>query len=206
MIHKRILSILLLSTLFLNPAFSAECKKLFNKLDKQHYAISGKDRVKKLVKLENDLFKAIEQCKKYSGMFVLMGELQIDMGQVPLSVVYGRKSVELDENYWRAYKLLGSAQMLNSDFERGLNSLKKSVELAPGNTNAQLNLASALVQNKKHDEALTLVNEIIKKNKKGTIATAYYLRSQAYSGKGLIIEADKDIKRAQGMGFVVEQR
>ena len=107
--------------------------------------------------MENDIFDAIEKCKTYSGMFVLMGEVQIEMVQMPLAVVYGRKSVELDEQYWRAHKLLGSSQMLNNEPERGLSSLKKSVELAPENSNAQLNLASALVQNKKYDEAFQLV-------------------------------------------------
>lgn len=206
MFYKRMLSVLLVFMLLSNVAFSANCKKIFDQLDKQHHAISGDNRINKLIKLENDLFKAIDQCKTYSGMFVLMGEVQIEMGQMPLAVVYGRKSVELDENYWRAHKLLGSAQMLNNEPERGLSSLKQSVALEPENVNAQLNLVSALVQNKKYDEALNLVNKIIKRNEKGSLATAYYLRSQAYSGKGLIIEADKDIKTAQRMGFVFQQR
>lgn len=206
MFYKQILTIFFLFTFFSNISQSADCKNIFKQLDKQHYGITDPNRGKKLVKLENDLFKAIDQCKTFSGMFVLMGEVQIDMGQIPLAVVYGRKSVELNDNYWRAYKLLGSAQMLNKESERGLNSLKKAVELNPENTNTQLNLVSALVQNAKYDEALKLINSIIHKNEKGTIATAYYFRSQAYKGKGLIIEADKDAKRAQGLGFALEQR
>lgn len=189
-----------------NVVLAADCKKLFTKLDAQHYAVSGKDRIKKIIKLENDLFKAIEQCKTYSGMFVLMGEVQIDMGQVPLAVVYGRKSVELDNNYWRAHKLLGSAQMLNKSPVHGLHSLQKAVELNTTNINTKLNLCSALVQNKKYDEAMLLIEKIIVLNDKDTLATAYYLRGQAYKGKGLIIQADNDIKLAQELGFEIEQR
>jgi len=205
MISIRMIILVFIFTLTPIITFAAECQTIFNKLDKQYYAITDQNRIKKLTQLENDLFKAIEQCKTYSGMFVLMGEVQIDMGQIPLAVVYGQKAVGLDEEYWRAHKLLGSSLMLNSKAESGLKSLMKAVALQPENINSQLNLASALIQNKKYDDALKLINNIIHKNEKGTLATAYYLRSQAYSGKGLIIEADKDFKTARRMGFVVPQ-
>ena len=149
---------------FSNNAYSADCNEIFKKLDKQHYEITATNRIKNLIKLENDLFAAIEQCKLYSGMFVLMGEVQIDMGQIPLAVVYGNKSVELDNKYWRAHKLLGSALMLNRDHERGLHSLEKSAQLNPSNINTKLNLASALIQNKKYEKALMLLEKIIHKN------------------------------------------
>jgi len=206
MLYKWKLIILLLSTLFSNAALSADCEKLFHKLDKQHITITDNDHPKKLIQMENYLFDAIEQCKTYAGMFVLMGELQIEMGQIPLAVIYGKKSVEVDGEYWRAHKLLGSAQMLNNESEAGLKSLKKAVDLNPKNINTQLNLISALVQNKKYDQALKLINTVIYKNEKGTVAIAYYFRSQVYKGKGLIIEANKDAKTAQGMGFALEQR
>ena len=139
-------------------------------------------------------------------MFVLMGELQIEMGQIPLAVVYGRKSVAVDGEYWRAHKLLGSAQMLNKEFEGGLDSLKKAVDLNPKNINTQLNLISALIQNKNYDQALPLINTIINKKEKGTVAIAYYFRSQVNKGKGLITESNKDAKTAEGMGFALEER
>ena len=205
MLYKWKLSILLLSTLFSNAALSADCDKIFNKLDKQHVTITDKDHQKKIIQMENDLFDAIAKCKTYAGMFVLMGELQIEMGQIPLAVVYGNKSVEVDGGYWRAHKLLGSAKMLNNEFEAGLNSLKKAVELNPKNINTQLNLISALIQNKKYDQALPLINTVIDKNEKGSIAVAYYFRSQVYNGKGLIIEANKDAKTALGMGFALKK-
>lgn len=205
MLYKWKLSLLLLSTLFSNAALSADCEKIFHELDKQHVTITDKDHPKKFIKIENDIFDAIAKCKTYAGMFVLMGELQIEMGQIPLAVIYGRKSVAVDGEYWRAHKLLGSAQMLNNEYEGGLKSLKKAVELNPKNINTQLNLTSALIQNKKYDQALTLINSVIHKNEKGTVAIAYYFRSQVYKGKGLIIEANKDAETAQGMGFALEQ-
>ena len=204
MLNKWKLSILLLSTLFSNAALSADCGKLFHKLDKQHITITDKDHSKKIIKMENDLFAAIAKCKTYAGMFVLMGELQIEMGQIPLAVVYGNKSVAVDGGYWRAHKLLGSAKMLNKDFESGLKSLQKAADLNPDNINTQLNLIIALIQNKKYDRALTLINTIIQKNEKDTVAIAYYFRSQVYKGKGLINEANKDSKTAQEMGFTLE--
>ena len=200
------LTIVCVFLFFSHNVFSSDCNKIFKKLDKQHYEITETNRIKNLIKIENDLFAAIDQCKSYSGMFVLMGEVQIDMGQIPLAVVYGNKSVELDNKYWRAHKLLGSALMLNKDHVRGLHALEKSVALNSTNINTQLNLASALIQNKKYEKALMLLEKIIHKNEKGTLATAYYLRSQAYKGKGLIIKANEDIKVAQEMGFVLEQR
>lgn len=205
MLYKWKLSLLLLSTLFSNAALSADCDKLFHKLDNQHITITDKDHPEKFIQMENDIFDAINQCKTYAGMFVLMGELQIEMGQIPLAVIYGKKSVEVDGEYWRAHNLLGSAKMLNKEPESGLNSLKKAVALNPKNINTQLNLTSALIQNKKYDQALTLINSVIHKNEKGSVAIAYYFRSQVYKGKGLIIEANKDAETAQGMGFALEQ-
>ena len=135
MLYKWKLIILFLFTLFSNAALSADCENLFHKLDKQNITITEKDHQKNFIKMENELFDAIEKCKTYAGMFVLMGELQIEMGQIPLAVVYGKKSVEVDGEYWRAHKLLGSSKMLNKEFEGGLNSLKKAVALNPKNIN-----------------------------------------------------------------------
>ena len=206
MLYKWKLVILFLSTLFSNAALSEDCEKLFHKLDKQDVSITDKDHQKKFIQMENYLFSAIEKCKTYAGMFVLMGELQIEMGQIPLSVVYGKKSVAVDGEYWRAHKLLGSAKMLNNEFNAGLNSLKKAVELNPKNINTQLNLISALIQNEKYDQALPIINSIIKKSEKESIATAYYFRSQVHKKKGLINKANKDARTAQGLGFSLEQR
>lgn len=197
---------LVLSAFFSSAALSSDCEKIFHKLDKRHISNTDEDYNKKIIRMENDIFTGIEKCKTYAGMFVLMGELQIEMGQIPLAVVYGKKSVELDGDYWRAHKLLGSAKMLNNESEDGLSSLKKAVVLNPTNINTQLNLISALIQNEKHDQALELVNTIIHKNEKGTLAIAYYFRSQIYKRKGLIIEANKDAKKAEEMGFALEQR
>ena len=206
MLYKWKLIILFLFTLFSNAALSADCENLFHKLDKQNITITEKDHQKNFIKMENELFDAIEKCKTYAGMFVLMGELQIEMGQIPLAVVYGKKSVEVDGEYWRAHKLLGSSKMLNKEFEGGLNSLKKAVALNPKNINTQLNLISALIQNKKYEQALILINTVIQKKDKDTLAIAYYFRSQVYNGKGLSIEANKDAKTAQEMGFTFDQK
>ena len=211
-----VFSVLVISALFLStPVYSAQpnttqldsisCKQLFEKIDKQSHQVTNNERNKQLIALENALFDAIAQCKMYSGMFVLMGELQIEMGQIPLAVVYGRKAVELDAKYWRAHKLLGSSRMLNQQSETGLEALRTAYSLAPDNLVVQLNLTGALIENKKHDEALSLVNKIIELNDHDHLATAYYLRSQAYNGKGLVIEAQKDAKRAQELGFALRQ-
>lgn len=206
MFYKWKLLIILLSTLFSNVVLSEDCKKFFHELDKQQITIVYKDQPEKFIQRENAIFEGINQCKTYAGMFVLMGELQIEVGQIPLAVVYGRKAVEIDAGYWRAHKLLGSAQMLNKELEGGLKSLKTAVELNPKNINTQLNFISALIQNKKYDKALTLINSIIDKNESGSVAIAYYFRSQVYIGKGLISEANNDKKTARDMGFTFKQR
>ena len=75
------LGIVLLSTFFSSAAFSADCENLFHRLDSQYISETDKDPQNKFIQMENDLFDAIEKCRKYSGMFVLMGELQIEMGK-----------------------------------------------------------------------------------------------------------------------------
>lgn len=198
---NRIIISLFLSTVLSSVVYAADCNKLFKNLDQQSRATSGKDKVKKLISVEAALFKAIDQCKTFSGMFVLMGEVQIDMKQVSLAVVYGRKAVELDPKYWRAYKLLGTSRMLNKETERGVKALKTAYSLQPENTNVQLNLISALIETKKYDESLSMVNKIIELNDHDSLAMAYYFRSQAYMGKGLVIEAAKDAERAKKLDF-----
>ena len=202
-IFSKIILLSIFNLCFLQISYANSCENLFKNLDKQSRAISNADRNKQLIAIENDLFKAIDECRTYSGMFVLMGEVQIEMGQVPLAVVYGRKSVELDPQYWRAHKLLGTSRMLNKEVEAGLIALYKALELDPENTNVKLNLVSALVENKEYDKALKLVNSIIELNDHSILATAYFLRSEAYKGKGLIIEADKDSQRAKKLGFAL---
>jgi len=187
-----------------NTILAEDCVGLFNKLDRKPYRKLDKDRIKKMILFEESLFKAIDKCKKKSGMFVLMGEVQIDMRQIPLAIVYGEKAVELDGKYWRAHGLLGSARLLNHETESGLKSLRQAVSLAPSNIKAKLNLVSALLQNNRFDEALDIINGIIAINDNKALATAYYLRSKIYKNKGLVIEADKDLKEAKRLGFSPE--
>ena len=180
---------LVLSAFFSSAALSSDCEKIFDKLDKRHIPNTDEDYNKKIIRMESDIFAGIEKCKVYAGMFVLMGELQIEMGQIPLAVVYGKKSVELDGDYWRAHKLLGSAKMLNNESEDGLISLKKAVVINKTKINKKINFIREQIM-----------------NEKDTLAIAYYFRSQIHKRKGLIKEANEDAKKAQEMGFALEQR
>ena len=70
MLYKWKLSILLLFALFSSSAFSAVYENLFHELDKHDISATDKNHQKKFIKLENDIFDAIEKRKTYADMFV----------------------------------------------------------------------------------------------------------------------------------------
>lgn len=69
-------------------------------------------------------------------------------------------AIALDPKLADAYSMLGFAQSSSGEPEKGLETMKKAVELAPGNEVYQFNLANIYLANRKLDEAIALFRSL----------------------------------------------
>jgi len=193
----------------LPPAVTADsCRNLFENLNLHHTQIvqeeprsSKESQEDALRALESQLFDALSQCPKDADLYALMGEVQISRGQLPLAVVYGKKSVGLDGQSWRGQQLLGSTLAMLGQPREGLPYLERAVVLVPENQRLRLNLASALLAAKDYARARELCDVLIESTSAEVAAAAYNLRGQAYLRQGAISEAGRDFAAAEKLGF-----
>ncbi|HKM48979.1 MAG TPA: tetratricopeptide repeat protein [Terriglobales bacterium] len=69
-------------------------------------------------------------------------------------------AIALDPQLADAYSLLGYAQAVSGEPEKGLTTMRKAVELSPRNEMYQLNLANIYLANRKADEAIALLRAL----------------------------------------------
>ena len=69
-------------------------------------------------------------------------------------------AIALDPHLADAYSLLGYAQAVSGEPEKGLTTMRKAVELAPRNESYQFNLANIYLANRKADEAIALLRRL----------------------------------------------
>jgi tetratricopeptide (TPR) repeat protein len=69
-------------------------------------------------------------------------------------------AIALDPQLADAYSLLGYAQAVSGEPEKGLTTMRKAVELAPRNESYQFNLANIYLANRKADEAIALLRRL----------------------------------------------
>lgn len=65
-------------------------------------------------------------------------------------------AITLDPKLADAYSLLGFAQAMSGELEKGLENTKRSIELAPREERYQFNLANIYMMNRKMDEAIAI--------------------------------------------------
>jgi tetratricopeptide (TPR) repeat protein len=73
-------------------------------------------------------------------------------------------AVALDPDLADAYALLGLAQLSLGEQEKGLQAMKKAVELSPRNESYQFNLANFYMMVRKKDEAAEIFKELARSN------------------------------------------
>jgi len=189
-------------------AVAESCNDLFQQLNADHIQIvrsapplAKGPRSDALHSLESQLFETLSLCPKEADLFALMGEVQVSLGQLPLAMAYGRKSVELNERSWRGQQLLGSSLAMLGQTQEGLSHLERAVALSPDSPRLQLNLASALVASKSYARAQELCDRLVQSTDPEIAAMAYNLRGQAYLRQGAIREAGHDFAAAEKLGF-----
>jgi len=189
-------------------AASPDCAALYQQLDTQHHEAldsAGNNRTAALRAVEQAVFDAFAACPEDGRFYVLMGDVQISLGQISLAVAYGMKAVNLAPQDWRAHQLLGSTLAMGGDAEHGVAELRQAAELSGGNSRVRLNLASALVWASRFKEAAPLLDELVKDPDKVVAGAAYHLRGKVRLSEGKVREGSADFERALDLGYKTER-
>lgn len=194
------------------PAAADECALLHASLSERHAQSrqdmrtrSGEAFVQEMVDLEDAVFAAMARCPDDARLLTLMAELQLDLGQIPLAGLYGRKAVAADPRGWAAHHVLGVALSMRGLHDQGIEHLRRAAQLAPDNPRVRLNLASALVRAERMGEALPLLESLTRSDCQQTAAAAYFLRGRWLLEQGRLSEARADFTQAHHLGFSVER-
>ena len=105
-------------------------------------------------------------------------------------------AIALDPQLADAYSLLGYAQAVSGEPEKGLATMRKAVELSPRNEMYQFNLANIYLANRKADEAIALLRVL---SGSGNAEVA----SRAREG---LAQAEKFKEMANSLGTQIEIR
>ena len=125
-------------------------------------------------------------------------------------------AIALDPNLADAYALLGFAQVSSREPEKGLEAMKKAVELSPRNEGYQFNLANSYMMNRNMDEAAKIFRELARSNNPEIAARAnselaqaegYQLAAEGApeAGSQLAGPSDAQSARASNQGVSVEE-
>ena len=96
-----------------------------------------------------------------------------------------RAAIALDPKLADAYSLLGFAQAFSGESEKGMETMKKAVELSPRNEHYQFNLANVYMANHKVDEAIAIFKVLVGSNDTGVAARSNQALAQAENFKAL---------------------
>ncbi|MFN3594239.1 MAG: tetratricopeptide repeat protein [Thiobacillaceae bacterium] len=194
------------------PSAADDCALLHASLSERHAQSrqdmrtrSGEAFVQKMVDLEDAVFAAMARCPDDARLLTLMAELQLDLGQIPLAGLYGRKAVAADPRGWAAHHVLGVALSMRGEHDLGIEHLRRAAKLAPDNPRVRLNLASALVRAARPGEALPLLESLTHSDCRQTAAAAYFLRGRWLLEQGRLPEARADFNQSHNLGFSVER-
>src|SRR5262249_37305657 len=92
-------------------------------------------------------------------------------------------AIALDPKLADAYSLLGFAQAMSGEPQKGIENLKKSIELAPREERYQFNLANVYMMGRKMDEAITIFRNLAASSNPEVAARASQTLAQAETVK-----------------------
>jgi len=156
--------------------------------------------------LEEEAFGVIADCREHAGAYVLMGEIQLSLGQVSLAVAYARRAVGLDPNAWRAQQLLGSTLGMVGQAEEGLAHLERAMWLEPGNERLRLNHASALLAAGRVAEARARCEALTGSGDRQVAGLAWQLCGQVRLRGGEVEAAGEAFVNARRLGIHARER
>ena len=92
-------------------------------------------------------------------------------------------AIALDPKLADAYSLLGYAQAFSGESEKGLETMKKAIELAPRDEHYQFNLANIYMANHKVDEAIAIFRGLAGSGSPEVAMRAHQMLAQAENFK-----------------------
>jgi tetratricopeptide (TPR) repeat protein len=94
-----------------------------------------------------------------------------------------KKSIEFDRNFADGYLELGRLYYFNENYPNALEAFTKYAELKPGSIEGETYTAKTLYGQKKYDEALQKLDEIVAKNPDADLSSAYKYMAYVYHDK-----------------------
>ena len=182
---RKILLILILLFININYACAFSLKKEAQTpkiIQSEQYAnISNQANV---LYAENDiknalnLFLSIPDEERTAPNWLLIGNIMQDQGKIDEAVFMYNKSIEADENFYKAYYNLGNLYLHDGRPNMAIEQYKKVIKLKPEYAYAHYNLACAYIKLGKYSKAkYELLTAIDLKN---TVADFYYNLAYVY--------------------------
>jgi tetratricopeptide (TPR) repeat protein len=128
----------------------------------------------RLIELDGVVTRLIETFPEDPAAFDVMGWLHYKIGKVEHAGIFWKHCLELDKNFAPAHHALGLMALELGEYETAETHFRRNVELDPSNSAFKVELAQALVESGKSDEAIEVLLDDLRANPKA-IATAAML-------------------------------
>ena len=189
-----------------------QCMSLYEELSAKHSKVLAKiarddpSFGEKMHKLEDELFKALDQCKRDPLLFCVMVENQVSLGNIQLAHVYASQAYNRRPEIWQTNHALGNTLCMLHDCDKGITFLEKAAEIEPHRPALVFNLCSTYLNNKQFRSAVDSCTNLLAMKQHQLHGPAYFLRSLAYQELGESQKARSDYNRAKVLGFIEENK
>lgn len=150
---------------------------------------------------ETQLFDSLASCPDNPRLYTLMGEVQIALNNLQFALLYARKAMKLDGNYWETYHLLGNTLCMQDQCKQGLTYLEKAAELAPEKPELVFNLCNTYVLSKLYQKAVSKCSQVLARKDHQLHGPTYYLRGKAHQALEMTSKARQDFNNARLLGY-----
>ena len=189
-----------------------QCTSLYEELSDKHNTVLANiarddpSFNERMHKLEDELFKALDQCKRDPLLFCVMVENQVSLGNIQLAHVYASQAYNRRPEIWQTNHALGTTLCMLNDCDKGITFLEKAVEIEPHRPALVFNLCSTYLNNKQFQRAVDTCTNLLAMKQHQLHGPAYFLRSLAYQELGKSQKARSDYNRAKVLGFIEENK
>jgi tetratricopeptide (TPR) repeat protein len=139
-------------------------------------------------------------CPNNTGLRILMANIQTSLGKNITALVYATEALHLEPDNAEATHTKGMILSLEGKTDESLTLLEKSLELAPGNLNFQINYCSTLESVGHYKEAIAICSQAIKSERVPPVV--FFIRGRSYDAMGQKDKARIDYDKAKALGFV----
>lgn len=150
--------------------------------------------------IERSIQTSIDACGDSVGLMLLLVDTSLMQGKNALAIASAEKALDMEPNNPLANQYYSMALSTGTNEEEILRYQRRAYELAPNNSQIQVNYCSVLEASGDYKEALRICTKYIESGAVD-IAPAIYIRGRAYQALGMSEESKKDFAAAKSKGF-----